>query len=224
MTQSPLQSVPYNRRRGSVTGVMRSVRFRHKLSIVLVGLALVPLVGAGLIVQALLIRNETTRVDSKLASAAAAAAAAYHAQLQGAQSVAMQLASRPDVARAFRRRDGSKLDLTAVPPGYLVSLADAKGTFAGKLPDGPAWKTRAVLVPHVDARRVIVSVPLDDALVSRITGAAPIPQGVDISLVMNGNAVGAPGGAAGAVQGVRTGDPVDANIGADRVMAEAIDV
>src|SRR5438128_1720443 len=222
MTRSRLQSLPYNQGRRSVTGVMRRVRVRHKLSIVLVGLALVPLVGTGLIVQALLIRNETTKVDSKLASAAAAAAASYRAQLEGAQSVAVQLASRPDVARAFRRRDASGLDLTDVPTGYVVSLVDAKGTFAGTAPSGPAWQASAVLVPRTGDRRVIVSVPLDDSLISRITGAGPIPEGVDISLVMDGTAVGAPGGASGAVQGVGAGDPVDATIGAQQVRAEAI--
>jgi diguanylate cyclase (GGDEF)-like protein len=203
---------------------MRSVRIRHKLSIGLVALTLVPLACAGLIVQALLVRNETTTVDSKLARAAAAAAASYHAQLEGAKSVAVQLASRPDVARAFRSRDASSLSLTDVPTGYVVSLVDAKGTFAGSAPDGPAWQATAVLVPHIDDRQVIVSVPLDDALMSRITGAGPIPDGVDISLVMDSTAVGAPGGASGAVQGVGTGDPVDATIGTQDVRAEAIGV
>src|SRR5207244_12810600 len=66
--------------------------------------------------------------------------------------------------------------------------------------------------------------PLDDSLTSRITGAGPIPEGVDISLVMDGTAVGAPGGASGAVQGVGAEDPVDATIGAQQVRAEAIGV
>jgi diguanylate cyclase (GGDEF)-like protein len=204
---------------------MRSVRIRHKLSIGLVGLALVPLAGAGLIVQALLVRNETTKVDSKLASAAAAAAASYHAQLQGAKSVAVQLASRPDVARAFRRRDASGLNFADLAPGYVVSLADAKGTFAGSAPVGPAWKATAVLVPQTNDRQVIVSVPLDDSLMSDITGAGPIPEGVDISLVLDGTAIGAPGGASGSVPGgAGTGDPVDATIGTEDVRAEAIGV
>jgi hypothetical protein len=51
------------------------VRFRHKLSIVLVGLAVAPLVGAGLIVQALLAGDEVRSVDSKLSAGAAGAAA-----------------------------------------------------------------------------------------------------------------------------------------------------
>ncbi|MDX6522212.1 MAG: hypothetical protein QOF08_2817 [Gaiellales bacterium] len=200
------------------------MRFRHKLSIVLVGLALVPLVGAGLIVQALQIRNEVAKVDSKLATGAAAAAAAYHAQLVGAQSVAMQLASRPDVAGAFRRREGSQLDLSSLPQGYVVSLADSRGTFFGDVPAGPSWRTSAELVPRTGGRRVIVSVPLDAGLISRVAGAGPIPEGIALSLVVGGSAVGSPGGVAGTASGLRAGQPVDAAIGDQRVRAEAIRV
>jgi diguanylate cyclase (GGDEF)-like protein len=203
---------------------MRSVRFRHKLSIVLVGLALVPLVGAGLIVQSLLIGDEVNKVDSKLATGAAAASASYRAVLVGAQSTAIQLAARPDVARAFRRRDASQLDLSSVPSGYVVSLSDAKGTFFGSPPEGNAWQTNAELLPRAGDRRVIVAVPLDGDLVARIADAGPIPEGVALSLVVAGAAVGAPGGVAGAVDGLRTGDPVDANIGDQHVRAEAIRV
>jgi diguanylate cyclase (GGDEF)-like protein len=200
------------------------VRFRHKLSIVLVGLALVPLVGAGLIVQALQIRNEVAKVDSKLATGAAAGAAAYHAQLVGAMNVAMQLASRPDVARAFRRRDGSQLDLSSLPEGYVVSLADSRGTFFGRAPAGPSWQTSAELVPSAGGRHVIVSVPLDAGLISRVAAAGPIPEGIALSLVVGGSAVGSPGGVTGAASGLQAGQAVDATIGDQRVRAEAIRV
>jgi len=185
------------------------VRFRHKLSIVLVGLALVPLVGAGLIVQALQIRNEVAKVDSKLATGVAAASAAYHAQLIGAQSVAMELATRPDAARAFRRRDGSQLDLSSLPQGYVVSLADSRGTFFGHSPAGPSWHTSAQLVPRTGDRHVIVSVPLDAALISRVAGSSPIPEGIALSLVVAGSAVGSPGGWSGQAQQVDRGQVSD---------------
>jgi diguanylate cyclase (GGDEF)-like protein len=200
------------------------VRFRHKLSMVLVGLALVPLVGAGLIVQALQIRNEQTKVDSKLATGVAAASAAYHAQLIGAKSIAMELATRPDVAGAFRRRDGSRLDLSNLPQGDVVSLADSRGTFFGHAPAGPSWQTSAELLPRTGDRRVIVSVPLDAGLISRVAGAGPIPQGIALSLVVGGSAVGTPGGVAGSATGLRAGQPVDASIGGQRVRAVAFQV
>ena len=43
------------------------LRFRHKLSIVLIGLALVPLVAAGVLVLRLLEQNKVSKVDSGLA-------------------------------------------------------------------------------------------------------------------------------------------------------------
>jgi hypothetical protein len=128
------------------------VRFRHKLSIVLVGLALVPLIGAGLIVQALLTRDAVRTVDAKLSIGAAGAAAASRSQQVVAPTVAVQLASRPDVARAFRERDGSKLDLSSVAQGYTVAFAEDKGVFAGSVPAGPVGKAGAELVPHTDGR------------------------------------------------------------------------
>jgi len=64
------------------------VRFRHKLSIVLVGLAVVPLVAAGLIVQALLARDEVRSVDAQLSVGAAAGAAAYRSQQVVGQTLA----------------------------------------------------------------------------------------------------------------------------------------
>ena len=43
------------------------MRFRHKLSIVLVGLAIVPLAATGVLVGALLQHDQVTRVDNRLA-------------------------------------------------------------------------------------------------------------------------------------------------------------
>ncbi len=203
---------------------MRKVRFRHKLSIVLVGLALVPLVGAGLIVQALLIRHEVDSVDAKLAAGAAAASIAYQAQLSDARNAAMQLASRPDVARAFRSRDGSGLDLYSIPVGDSVAMVDASGTFYGAVPPPPVWSAQAELLPRTGGRRVIVSVPLNVDLLSRVAASVPIAEGVALSLVMGGTAISTPGGVAGAVDGLRPGDAVDAAIGGSRVRAEALSV
>ena len=56
------------------------LRFRHKLSIVLIGLALVPLVAAGVLVLRLLEQDKVSNVDSGLATAAAAGGQAYLTQ------------------------------------------------------------------------------------------------------------------------------------------------
>src|SRR3954451_1325714 len=206
-------------------GVTESVRFRHKLSIVLVGLALVPLIGAGLIVQALLTRDTVRSVDAKLSIGAAGAAAAYRSQQVVAQTVAVQLASRPDVAAAFRNRDASQLDLSSVPPGYSVALVDDKGTFAGSVPAGPVWKASAELVPHVDGRRVIVSMPLNDELLLRVAAQSPLPDGVDLALASDGHVIASPDGLNGELSGFAPEQAAsDGSIGDAGVRAQAVRV
>jgi diguanylate cyclase (GGDEF)-like protein len=200
------------------------VRFRHKLSIVLVGLAVVPLVGAGLIVQALLAGDEVRSVDSKLSAGAAGAAAAYRAQLEVAETLAVQMAGRPDVARAFARRDASQVDLSAVPRGYSVALADDRGAFAGSVPAGAVWSTTAHLNPASHDRRVIVSLPLNTDTLLRVQAQSPVAEGVGLALVVGGRTIAAIGGPAGPVSGLRPGHADDADIGGTDVRAQAVDV
>jgi diguanylate cyclase (GGDEF)-like protein len=200
------------------------VRFRHKLSIVLVGLALVPLVGAGLIVQALLTRDQIRSVDAKLSDGAAGAAAAYRAQMVVAQTLAAQMAGRPDVARAFRSRDAAAVDLSAVPPGFVVALADDRGIFAGSQPAGVVWSTTAQLMPPSHDRRVIVTLPLDSQLMLRVQDQSPLAGGVDLALVVGGRVVASLGNVTGAVSGLRAGQATDAHIGGSAVRAQAVDV
>src|SRR4051794_2880051 len=206
-------------------GGTESVRFRHKLSIVLVGLALVPLIGAGLIVQALLTRDTVRSVDAKLSIGAAGAAAAYRSQQVVAQTVAVQLASRPDVARAFRNRDASQLDLSSVPPGYMVALVDDKGMFAGSVPTGPGWKASAELVPHIGGRQVVVSMPLNDELLLRVAAQSPLPDGVDLALASGGHVIASPDGLSGELRGFTAGQAAsDGSIGVSDVRAQSVRV
>ncbi|HET7429500.1 MAG TPA: diguanylate cyclase [Gaiellales bacterium] len=200
------------------------MRFRHKLSIVLVGLAIVPLVAAGLIVQALLAGDEVRSVDSKLSAGAAGAAAAYRAQLEVAETLAVQMAGRPDVARAFARRDGSGIDLSAVPSGYSVALADDRGTFAGSVPEGTVWSTTARLSPETHDRRVIVSLPLNTDTLLRVQSQSPVAEGVGLALVVGGRSIASIGGPAGPATGLRSGQPADARIGTTDVRAQAVEV
>jgi diguanylate cyclase (GGDEF)-like protein len=200
------------------------VRFRHKLSIVLVGLAIVPLVAAGLIVQALLAGDEVRSVDAKLSAGAAGAAAAYRAQLEVAQTLAQQMAGRPDVARAFAQRDASAVDLSQVPPGYAVAPADDRGTFAGSIPSGTVWSTTARLNPASHDRRVIVSLPLNTDTLLRVQNQSPVADGVGLALVLGGRTIASIGGPAGQVSGLRSGTSENARIGRSDVRAQTVDV
>jgi len=73
------------------------VRFRHKLSIVLIGLALVPLVAAGFLVLRLLEHDKISNVDSGLVTGITAGGQAYTAEANEASSIAAQLGAQPEV-------------------------------------------------------------------------------------------------------------------------------
>src|SRR5471030_2760626 len=99
------------------------MRFRHKLSIVLVLLAIVPLVAAGVLVGVLLQRNQVSRVDSRLSVAAAAAQQRYVAQLEDASAFARRVAERPDVTLAFAAgKKKPAAPITQVPRGMRLVL------------------------------------------------------------------------------------------------------
>ncbi|MDX6591396.1 MAG: hypothetical protein QOJ13_592 [Gaiellales bacterium] len=200
------------------------MRFRHKLSIVLVGLALVPLVGAGLIVQALLARDEVEQVDTKLAAGAAGAATAYTAQLNSASLLAAQIAGRPDVARAFRLRDRSAVTLGELPEGFRVALVDDRGVLLGSLPKGPAWTTTAELVPPIRHRRVIVWIPLGTQLLARVVESIPTAESVGVALVVDGRAIAGIAAPTGPASDLQPGTTTDATIGGTEVRAQAVPV
>ena len=77
------------------------MRFRHKLSIVLVGLAIVPLAATGVLVGALLQHDQVTRVDNRLSVAAASAAQALPAPTSSRRRRSRR---RPGRARMFALR------------------------------------------------------------------------------------------------------------------------
>ena len=82
------------------------MRFRHKLSIVLIALlVLVPLVATGLLVQSSSGRNQTDAVDGSLSATVSGAAVAYRSELEPAARERRAIAQdRPDVQQAMRRR------------------------------------------------------------------------------------------------------------------------
>ncbi len=77
------------------------MRFRHKLTIMLVVLALVPLVASGLLAASLIHRNQVTHVDGRLGGVVSSGLVAYGDALRGVQLRAVALAHRKDVQDAL---------------------------------------------------------------------------------------------------------------------------
>ena len=116
------------------------MRFRHKLSIVLVGLAIVPLAATGVLVAALLQHDQVTRIDSRLSVVGASASQAYRAKLLQAVAFARRIANRTDVRLALTK-DGSKLvGIPNTPHGMRVVLVRNGKIVFGTPPAGPSWR------------------------------------------------------------------------------------
>jgi two-component system, cell cycle response regulator len=203
------------------------MRFRHKLSIVLVGLAIVPLAATGVLVGALLQHDQVTRVDNRVAVSAASAAQVYRLQLNRATAFATQLARNKGVKLAFAR--GAKplesLPLS-VPEGMSVALVRANGKpVFGKPAVGPAWKAGAVY-KNKDRKKigeVDVYVHVGSDLIQQIVRETTLPDDVDVALISGGQAIASTNNVTGPVSGLRAGTG-SAKVAGTGVRADAIRV
>ena len=144
------------------------MRFRHKLSIVFVGLAIVPLAATGVLVGALLQHDQVTRVDNRLSVAVASAAQGYGAQLQLAKSYAAVAANNPAVRFAFTPGvTPVATDFPSPPPGMTLVLVHKGRTIFGSAVRVLTWHATAFLGPRPARREVKVYVHLSGALTAR---------------------------------------------------------
>jgi diguanylate cyclase (GGDEF)-like protein len=203
------------------------MRFRHKLSIVLVGLAIVPLAATGVLVGALLQHDQVTRVDNRVAVSAASAAQVYRLQLNRATAFAKQLARNKGVKVAFAKGASPLKSLPlSVPAGMTAALVRANGVpVFGRPAVGPAWKTRAVYHEGKAGRRVgevDVYVHIGPELIQEIQKTGR-PDNVEVSLVAGGKAVASTNNAVGPVSGLRVGAGY-AKVAGTAVRADAIPI
>jgi diguanylate cyclase (GGDEF)-like protein len=179
-----------------------AMRFRHKLSIVLVGLAIVPLAAAGVLVGALLQRNQVTRVDNHLSVLAAVAAQGYTTQQQKAAKFALRVAAGKAAGLAFAKGTKSSVHIPA-PAGLSVVLVDNGVRIVGTPPRGPFWRATAYAGLRKFGRRVDVYLPLTSGLLNKIDTAGELNLGnAALALVAGGRTLGSTIGASGPVKGL----------------------
>ncbi len=196
------------------------MRFRHKLSIVLVGLAIVPLAATGVLVGALLQHDQVTRVDNRLSVAAASAAQAYRANLVKARAFATAARARPDVRVALTGHGPKFTGIPNTPSGMsLVLVRNGKAVY-GHAPRGAYWLVRAPLGP---AHEVDVYVRFTEDTLASIVRTAPPASNIDLALVTGNQAVASSSNAVGKVTGLRAGTG-SASIAGNGVRAAAVDV
>jgi diguanylate cyclase (GGDEF)-like protein len=187
------------------------MRFRHKLSIVLVGLAIVPLAAAGVLVGALLQRDQVTRVDNKVAVSAQAAAQLYDLEGPKAASYAQKVAANPKVALRFAGTQAPQPLPAAVnpPPAMAVVLVGKSGTpIAGSPPGGAALRTRTFIRdPKTNKRigEIDVYVRVVPALFPQITEGPDWPENIGFALVVGNRAIATSSNATGPVSGLHSG-------------------
>jgi diguanylate cyclase (GGDEF)-like protein len=198
-----------------------AMRFRHKLSIVLVGLAIVPLAATGVLVGALLQHDQVTRVDNRLSVAAASAAQAYRAEQQRAVAFARRVAMRPDVQVALSPNASKLSRIKGTPPGMSVVLVRGGVPIFGTPPVGPSWHATVPLGKRSAGRSVDVYLPFTRDLLVTISGGVTLPSNVELALVGGGVAVASSSGAVGPVSGLRAGAGT-ADVAGTSVRAAAI--
>ncbi len=189
------------------------MRFRHKLSIVLVGLVVVPLAATGVLLGALLQHDQVTRVNNKLSLAVTAAAQGYATQLQHARSFAAAAASNSDVVGALAAgKVAPKATLPTPPEGMTLVLVNDGKRFYGRPPTGtPTWRAQTFPGGPQTGHEVDVYVSLSTPLLTAITVAAggSVPPNVGLALVSRGRTY-APAEAAGRVSGLQRGQVASA--------------
>src|SRR4051794_19954926 len=184
-------------------------------------LVLVPLLAGGLLVGTLLANTERNRVDTDLSVSLAGAASAYRAELESARTFAETTAARPDVQQALRRGTTADLTLTAPRPGWRIQVLPDSRLPAPS--PGPVWQAVAE-VGTSGLGRVVVTVPLDDRLLTDVAISSPGTEGVDLALVVDRRAVATTAGGDGPVSGLVVNHPSDAAVAGVHVRAQALEM
>ncbi|HEX5557082.1 MAG TPA: sensor domain-containing diguanylate cyclase [Gaiellales bacterium] len=184
------------------------MRFRHKLSIVLVGLAVVPLAAAGVLVGALLERDQVTRVDNRVSGSAQAVAQAFSLEAVNASSYGQRVAADPKVALLFAGKQAPvRMPASVTPPSGMtvVLVGKDRNLIAGKPPSGPALRTQTVYRDPKNQRigAIEVYVRLGQPLLQKLTDAR-WPENVGFALVVRGRVVASSNGPGGSASGLNT--------------------
>jgi diguanylate cyclase (GGDEF)-like protein len=206
------------------------VRFRHKLSIVLIGLALVPLVSAGFLVLRLLQHDKVANVDNGLATAVTAGGSAYGTQHAQADTVAATIAADASVQGIFAgtRKTLGREQLQGLLPdsaaGAKVAVIRDGKVVAGRLPDSP-YLPGTVSVTKCKGCKVVVAVPLDSALISRLKAAGQTGDTLQsIGIAVDDRLVASTDQGTGIIQGIGFGTAANATVAGVPMRALAMQV
>jgi diguanylate cyclase (GGDEF)-like protein len=174
--------------------------FKLKLVVYFSVISLLPFAAAFSGLEAVTDRNETRRVDGILETSVRAGLAHYVDELDAAERRAAELARDASFQRALARRDRRALRL-ALAGRPNVRVEAARGVRLGKIADPAVERFVTVRGRRGRLGRVIVGVPLDDALAKRIRRSAGLsdPRG-QVAFVRSGSILAASGSLSGPVR------------------------
>jgi diguanylate cyclase (GGDEF)-like protein len=192
-------------------------RSRARLAGLLILVALLPLLVLAWLAAAGVGRSETRKADLRLEADGRSAAAVFVRSVAEADGRAGSLASSPDLQQALAARDRDALRRIVGDRDIVVA---AGGTVLVGTPVSPAvGRSVSVAVRGRPVGSVTVSIPLDDALLTRLRSSVGIDKRDRLALVERGRAI------AGSVSGpaeVRLGRPVDRRLGGTEYRAFAV--
>jgi diguanylate cyclase (GGDEF)-like protein len=143
-------------------------------------------------------QSETRRVDARLQAGLRATLAAYQEALRSADEAAGRLAREPAFQRALLARDRAALE--RMLSGRPRLAVDAPGGFrVGKLYQTAAKRQVAVVGSGGARGAVIASIPLDQALATRLEARSGLERADHVLLMDGGRIVAGPPGVGGRV-------------------------
>jgi diguanylate cyclase (GGDEF)-like protein len=201
------------------------LRFRHKLSIVLIGLALVPLVAAGVLVLRLLEQDKVSSVDSGLTTAAAAAGQAYLTQIADATTVATNIAGRSDVQQALKNDSPVNVQRLRdeLPSPLSVTFYKEGKRVGGQIPQ-PPFLAATVKIDKCPGCRVVVSRPFDQDLITDLQKSGVVANAIQQLGLASGGQLVSSGNLAGPALGLRVGEPQTIQVNGVSVRAQSMGV
>jgi diguanylate cyclase (GGDEF)-like protein len=198
------------------------VRFRNRLSIMLVILAVVPLAAASLLASSLVRRDETTQVDGNLQAGVSGAFGTYQGQLYKTQTTAQQFARSTPVQKALAGRgnpQAAAASIASFAPSLTAQLIRHGHVIGGEEPVGPAWKVRQ----PVGARSaVVVWLPITDSLLAILAKGYPRTPGVELAAAAGGRVFASTSGITGPATGLTPSSVGNASVGGHDVRAQAV--
>ena len=172
--------------------------FKVKLVVYFLLLSLLPLAAAFWGFSTVAAQSEARRVDARLQAGLRATLAAYQEALGSADAAAGRLARQPSFQRALVARDRTALE--RMLRGKPQLAVEAPGGFrVGERHEAAATRQVAVVGPGGARGAVIASVPLDEALASRLEARSGLESEDHVLLVENGQIVAGPPGVSGRV-------------------------